>query len=256
MQEVLKADEALAELEKQRRQTQIELWKKEVAARTEALDALAKAQPDLAETVQLIKDLGQKMRELNQQIRQGGEGAEELREELREVQKDQRSLAQTIQEPLRKVTTENEQIKATQEAIRESRKDLGEMNRDYEQKLVAKILEISPESKELVDQRQELLKQQQAMYRQGQRRQGGRRPRLTPEQQEKAKELQAQMRELGRKLFPARQKVMQDPEVKELNDKLQALVEAKMLEADPNLAEPIEQHKALLEQLRQLYQPK
>ena len=256
VQEALKADEALADLDKQRRETQRELFKKDVEVRTQALDALAKAQPDLAETVQLIKELGQKTRELYQQMRQGGEGAEGLREEVKEVQKDQRALWQTIQEPYRKIMAEDEQVKAAQAALQESRKAAGEMNRDFEQKMAAKILEVSPESKDLLEQRKELMKQQQAMFRRPQGRQGGRRPRLTPEQQEKAKELRAQMGELARKLWPVRQKVMQDPEVRELNEKLQTLVEAKMLEAAPELADTLKQQKGLMEQLQQIYQPK
>ena len=256
VQEILKADEALRNLDKQRRDSQMALMKQESEVRAKALKMLAEKQPDLAETIQLIQELGQKARELRQQSRQTGDGADDAREEFKEVQKDQGALWQTIREPLSKLMNENEVIKAAQAQAGEARKALAQLSRDCDQKMTAKILETSPESKELLDQRAELMKQQQTFFRQAQGRKGGQRPRITPEQQEKAKELRAQMSELGKKLWPVRQKVMQDPEVRELNEKLQALIEVKMLEAAPELAETVKQQKGLMEQMRQIFQPK
>lgn len=253
MREALKADEALGDLRKELGEVQTKLWQQDRELQMKGLKLLAQKQPDLAESIKLIQELEQKSRELMQQMRKGGEGANDAREELQEVRKDSRELWNSVNRPLRQIMNEDEEIRAARQKLDDERKVVTEQTRDFNEKLDAKMIEISPEAKELLDERKALQEQQQALYAQQQ----ARRQRMIQEQREKFAELNKQVRELQQKLYPVRNRLMaQDAEVKELAAKLEQVLEAKMVKAAPELAEVIKQRNELQEQMRQLMRPR
>lgn len=250
VEQILGGDEVLADLARQLQEARQDGMRNERELRAEAFRVLAEAQPDLAETIELIQELQQKMGGLWQEIREGGEGAEEARKRMREAQQESRELMRTIDGPLRKTMTENEELRAARQALDESRKSSRETVQEYEQKLAAAILQTSPESKDLVERRKALQEQFAALMKPQPR---GRA--LSEEQRKKMGEIRERMRALEKQLMPARRKIYgEDPEVKELSKRLQELVTQKMLQAEPKLSDAIKEHQELQQEMRKVWQ--
>ena len=250
VEEALEADEALREFRQQAMNARGKAWQEEGKLRRTAVEMLAKERPDLAETLQLVRESWKRMGELRKQAhdaREAGENVDDVRTQLREAQKDAKSLWQTVDEPYRKFVEGNEELRSARQALEGGRKEAEGLWKDFHQKLEAKILEISPESKELLEERKKLHEKAAAMRM-------GMTPAEMQERRKKAKELHTRMRELEKKLRPVRQKLMaEDPEIKQLAAKLQQALHQKIQETAPELAEVIKERQELQEQMRQLW---
>lgn len=209
-------------------------------------------QPELAETLQ-------KARELMQQARGEGEAAEAARKQLQELGRQALEIQRKLDGPTQKLMGEDGELRALrQEQIKRSEPMLN-LVKELEERLSAKILASSPESKELLDKRKALQEElRKLMTRQA----GGPTPAQMEERRKKFEELRTMAQGLDQKLNPVRQKLLaEDQEVQalqkqatDLQQQLQDLLFKKMAESSPDLAESIERRKEISKQMRELWQ--
>ena len=152
----------------------------------------------------------------------------------------------------RQISQIDGQLRAKRNAALQADEGLRKMQQEFEEKLAAKIVEMSPESKELFEKKKALTEQMNKL-------------RPSPAEMEARRKKFADLRkkagELDEKLNPVRQKLMaEDEEVKDMQKQLtaaqahlQELVNKKMAEAAPDMAEVVEQRMALQKEMQKLW---
>ena len=226
-QQVLQQNEDLRQIERDVRRARQEAGREYMKLQRKAEEQLAKAQPDLADTIQLIHERDKKAQEL-MQVR--GEGRDQAREELGKLQRETSALRATIRTQLDKCMQESEDLRPALQEWQDISDAAREMERDFNAKVEAKLVEISPEAKELLERRKVLMQPRAA---------------IDPEARKKLAELRKRARELDQKLRPARFKVANDPDVQEVMAQVQEVTYSKMAEAAPELADAIAERKRI-----------
>ncbi|MBM4078638.1 MAG: hypothetical protein FJ278_02995 [Planctomycetes bacterium] len=252
--EALKADEGLQKMDQEVRKLQQAAGEGDRAMREAAEKKLLVKQPDLAETLQKAREL----RELTQQARGQGEAAEAARKKLQELGGQAQEIQRKLDAATQKLMGEDEELRGLRQEQNKRSEPLPNLLRELDERVTAKILAMSPESKELIEKKKALQEEMRKLFAPP----GGPTPAQMEERRKKSEELRQMAQELDEKLNPIRQKIMtEDKEVQELQRKateaqqqMQELMYKKMAQAAPDQAESIEKLKEIRKQMREMWQ--
>ena len=231
IKQVLEGDEMLQQLQKDVKRARAAAWQANAKLQRRAMEQLAHARPDLAETVQIVREMETKARDLMQKR---GEGGEEARKEIKKVYAEMNALRATVRPAIEKLLEESDEFKAASQEVKDQMAAAKEMQKDFDAQVAAKVAELGPEAKELIEKRQAMAKRPQRGARPG-------RAAPDPEMRKKFAELRKRAQELDQQLMPARRKAMADQEVREAWAKANELTYKKIAEMEPSLAAAIEE---------------
>ncbi|MBM4086657.1 MAG: hypothetical protein FJ272_17875 [Planctomycetes bacterium] len=256
--EVLKADEGLRNMQDEVRKLQQAIGEGDRAMREAAEKKLVAKQPELAETLQKAREMREKSRELAQQARGQGEAAEAARKQLQQLGPQAQEIQRKLDAPTQKLMAEDEELRALRQEQNKRSEPMNNLMKELDERLTAKILAISPESKELIEKRKALQEEMRKLFAPP----GGLTPAQMEERRKKFDDLRKMGQELDEKLNPIRQKIVaEDKEVQEMQRKvneaqqqMQELIYKKMAQSAPDQAESIEKLKEIRKQMREMWQ--